>query len=674
MESVEEAKNRFILQKRQRNNYELLSKPDITQKYQHLMNNGQFIITLKLKNEKAKLIIKCSAIDIQKEYSICFSLENLKEKYMIFNICKTLEDAFKIFMNLFNNEKAQISKPENTDSIYLNLTIPNYIENREENICIQIMKTIKINDCRDSKFLTKILKENPDINFSYDLIKTIDNLSKKDLAKEREIQKLNVLLNDSLRDISAMKKDIEVMKKKLNISEISNSPNISFNYTEFNKSDVNSNLINLKKFGNNQELEGKQKEEEEIEDEEEEDKEYEKEEDTEKIREKLKQNLMTIKEEKGKNKENDKDYKGNTINNIVQIKTRNVTPIRMKKEKENNKEKSNGKEKEDENSPLKFTLINNIVGKPAVKYLGDNNFAVFETLNGDILVVYGTINNSMNIFDVEKNRIIKSIREAHKSQISNFRHIRDNIIKRDLLLTVSDGIKNIKVWEIPNGNCILNLVKIYDDGYIFSACFLIDEICNISYVIAINYDYFPMKIYDLEGKNVRNINNHDDKSYMVDSYYHPELKQYFVIVGNENFIKSYHFTEATLYKKYYDNSPHLHMYFTILYKDSKTFLIEADIGGYFRIWNFDTAELIKKILIKDKMKLRGLCLWNEKYVLVGSSDKTIKIVDLSNYQINNFRCGDLVCTIKKVKNNKLGECLFIQGRSNSGIIKMYKCL
>ena len=70
----------------------------------------------------------------QKEYSICFSLDNLKEKYMIFNICKTLEDAYKIFMNLFNNEKAQISKPENPDSIYLNLTIPNYIEKKKKTI------------------------------------------------------------------------------------------------------------------------------------------------------------------------------------------------------------------------------------------------------------------------------------------------------------------------------------------------------------------------------------------------------------------------------------------------------------------------------------------------------------------------------------------------------------
>ena len=663
MDSMDESKNRFIFQKRQRN-YDLSSKSDKTQKYQHLIDKGQFVITLKLKSEKAKLIIKCSAIDLQKEYSICLSLENLKEKYIIFNICKTLEDAYKIFMNLFNNEKAHISKTENTDLIFLNLTIPNYIENKEENICIPIQRKIKLTDCRDSKFLTKMLKENPDITYSYDLIKTIDNLNKKDIAKEREIQKLNLLLNDSLRDISVMKKDIEVMKKKLQI------PDMGDVYTEFYK------YNNEKKFGNN--LDERQKEEEEMEDEEEEDKEYEKEDDTEIRKEKLKKNLMTIKEVKVKEK--DSESKGNSNSKFVHTKSTNATPIKTKKEnpKAKVKDKDKDKEKEEDdnsnNCVLKFSFIKNVVNKSFVKYYGDNNFVVFESLNGEILLVYTSLNNTMVVYDIENDKIIKSIKDAQKSQISNLRHIRDNIIKRDLLLSISDNTKNIKVWDISNGNCILNLSKVYEDGYIFSACFLIDEINKISYVICINYDCEPLKIYDLEGKIIRYIDNSSDKSYMVDALYHPYLKQYFILVGNEHFIKSYRFSEGTLYKKYFDNSSNLHMYFTIFYKDSKIFLIEVDMAGYFRIWDFDTANIIKKILIKDKLKLKGLCLWNEKYVLIGASDKCIKIIDLNNFQIDNFKCGDILFSLKNFKSSKLGECLLIQGRTNPGVIKMYKCL
>ena len=77
---MEDFKERFFLQKRQRN-YELSSKSDISQKYNRVMNEGQYVITLKLKSEKSKLVLKCSALEIQREYSITFTLENLKEKY-----------------------------------------------------------------------------------------------------------------------------------------------------------------------------------------------------------------------------------------------------------------------------------------------------------------------------------------------------------------------------------------------------------------------------------------------------------------------------------------------------------------------------------------------------------------------------------------------------------------
>ena len=94
------------------------------------------------------------------------------------------------------------------------------------------------------------------------------------------------------------------------------------------------------------------------------------------------------------------------------------------------------------------------------------------------------------------------------------------------------------------------------------------------------------------------------------------------------------------------------MYFTFLYKDQKLFLIEADMEGFVRIWNFDNALLIKKILVREKLKLRGICLWNENYLIVGASDKYIKIIDLINNRIENLKCTELLCTIKKISSKK----------------------
>ena len=667
---MEDFKERFFLQKRQRN-YDLSSKSDISQKYNRVMNEGQYVITLKLKSEKSKLVLKCSALEIQREYSITFTLENLKEKYTIFNLCKNLEDAYKIFINIFNNNKATISKPEKGDVINLCLTVPNIIENTDDNIIIKINKKIKTGDNKDGKFLSKIFKDSPDMNFNYDLIKTIDNLNKKDIAKEREIQKLNVLLNDSMRDISLIKKDLEIMKKKLKINDNTNSSNISANGNDYY------NSINEKKSLISQEPEYKQKEEQndddEVEeedkddDEEEEDKEFEKEEDTKKVKEKLKKNLMTSKHEQ--KKVNDSESKiiiNSTSNSNSNHISSNIYPVQTL---DNPKNDEKG---EKDNNSLGLVFFKNIVQKTYVKYLGDNNFAVFKSINDEILLVYGITNTNIYIYDIEKDKMAKIIKNAHKSQISNFRHITDNISKKDLLLTVSDTIKNLKVWEIQTSNCILNIEKVYNDGFIFSACFLIDEINRMNYVISVNYDFEPLKIYDFEGNNISNINNFEDKSYIVESYFHPKSKKYFLVVGNEHYIKSFNFHDTSLYKKYYDDSINLHMYFTFLYKDEKLLLLEADMIGFVRVWNFDNAQLLKKILIKEKIKLRGICLWDENFLLVGASDKCIKIIDLRNYKVENMKCTEIACTIKKISSNIFGNCLLTQGRTNSGAIKMYK--
>jgi WD40 repeat protein len=66
-------------------------------------------------------------------------------------------------------------------------------------------------------------------------------------------------------------------------------------------------------------------------------------------------------------------------------------------------------------------------------------------------------------------------------------------------------------------------------------------------------------------------------------------------------------------------------------------------------------------------------LWNEKYLLVGASDKTVKLVNLNNGDIlDNLECNEEVCGIKKINSNKFGECLLLQGKSFNGQIKLWK--
>lgn len=66
-----------------------------------------------------------------------------------------------------------------------------------------------------------------------------------------------------------------------------------------------------------------------------------------------------------------------------------------------------------------------------------------------------------------------------------------------------------------------------------------------------------------------------------------------------------------------------------------------------------------------------MCLWNNKYLIVGSSDHQIKLVDLKLGKIaQTFKeHTGKVCTVEKIESKKYGECLLSQGLD--GKIKLW---
>ena len=92
-------------------------------------------------------------------------------------------------------------------------------------------------------------------------------------------------------------------------------------------------------------------------------------------------------------------------------------------------------------------------------------------------------------------------------------------------------------------------------------------------------------------------------------------------------------------------------------------LIESDGNGYIRMWDFHKANLIKSFFTNYLVNLRGICLWNEKYLFAGASDHQIKLFDLINGKYVKFYKEHIssVCTLDKIKSSKFGECLVSQG-------------
>ena len=100
-------------------------------------------------------------------------------------------------------------------------------------------------------------------------------------------------------------------------------------------------------------------------------------------------------------------------------------------------------------------------------------------------------------------------------------------------------------------------------------------------------------------------------------------------------------------------------------------MIDIDGNGYIRFWDFHTAKLIRSIYVNSFINLRGLCLWNNKYLIVGGNEHQIKIVDLKQGKVVKYfkEHTGTICTVERINSKVYGECLLSQGMD--GAIKLW---
>ena len=315
------------------------------------------------------------------------------------------------------------------------------------------------------------------------------------------------------------------------------------------------------------------------------------------------------------------------------------------------------------------------VTENAFTYSGlDNSFAVFKTINNLLYLIYSNEFNSIICINLENLQKVSEMKNCHKSHIGNFIFYSDIKSRRDLMLSISCNDLHIKLWNINNFECLLNIRNLYSKGRLLSACFINGN--NNIYIATCHYDIVwvdnsgLINILDLNGKIIKKINKSNEMSFYIDSFYDKNKLINFILTGNKNYVKSYNYDKNILYHKYYDlGNEYIHSNILIYDKKDIIKLIETCYDGNLRIWDFHSGFLINKIKISDD-NIRGLCLWNEEYLLVGCFDKTIKLVELNNDNyniINLIKSDDELITIKKINHPLYGECLLTQGSHFSQI-------
>ena len=180
-----------------------------------------------------------------------------------------------------------------------------------------------------------------------------------------------------------------------------------------------------------------------------------------------------------------------------------------------------------------------------------------------------------------------------------------------------------------------------------------------------------IKIFNLDGDEIKEINDSNDHCFFIDTYYDNNCSKNFIITGNLGYLKSYDFDNNKLYHKYYDNEnikKMAHFSAVINKNENLIKLIDSSRDGFIRIWNFHLNILLNKINLNCG-KLYDICLWNDNNLLVGCEDKTIKLLNINNNTIVKEFKGHVreVISIKKIYHNKYGECIISQGKGEDQI-------
>ena len=286
----------------------------------------------------------------------------------------------------------------------------------------------------------------------------------------------------------------------------------------------------------------------------------------------------------------------------------------------------------------------------------DRVFCAFKSFNGEPLIVWGSTALNIEFYDCNKEKIVKTIYQAHKQTIFSCRHYADIRLRIDYIITSSND-RSVKVWDATKDNYVLYIPNVHNGYYIYSVSLLCHLHQEKNFVIT-SCPNEKMKVWSFTGMYMYNFGQSNESTYFIDVFYNKNQKKYFIINANSNDVKSYYFESGDLYHKYKGTPQTWHMSAVVNNINDIFALIESDGNGTIRIWNFDTAELLKSITAHS-INLRGICLWNDKYLFAAGNDSQVKLFNLEEGKfVKSFKGHtSTVCTIEKIMHPKYGGCL-----------------
>ena len=328
---------------------------------------------------------------------------------------------------------------------------------------------------------------------------------------------------------------------------------------------------------------------------------------------------------------------------------------------------------------IKFekTLINDVSHEQ--ESYSQNVFIIFKSFNEIYYIIYINESSSIVSYDLFNNIKVCEIKNKLPETISIINHYPDYNSKRDLIMTVQEMHRNLKIWNFSDFSLIYEFKKIYTKGSLHAGCFLNED--QHIYILTGNHRFngkkaAPIKVYDLNGNKIKDIKDSNDNSFFISIYYDDNLNKKFILAGFPEYVKAYDYKKNMVYRTYKDIYNGFNRNVIINKSEDIIKLIQSSSDGYIRIWDFHKAELILELEIcpirESKIPyscdggLYGICLWNNDYLFVGTSEE-MKLINIkigkiiSNIKYKKYKDFDSnyesLISIKKIKHPKFGECL-----------------
>ena len=111
----------------------LIKDYPIIETNEYLLSKNNISYTIKLCKTKNKIIL------IYNFYELKLTLNELINTNILFNVCRTIDDVYKLILTLFNKKKVKIKEIIDNKLISLTLTIKSYIDDEEQNFDLVLL-------------------------------------------------------------------------------------------------------------------------------------------------------------------------------------------------------------------------------------------------------------------------------------------------------------------------------------------------------------------------------------------------------------------------------------------------------------------------------------------------------------------------------------------------------